>query len=362
MRLKKVLLIVFLIAAMLLSGCSRRVIDQPENDTSGDGKQILFVTDSIADEGATFAWSVLTECAQNYHAQVTLAEVQKQVDKASATLNQASEGLYDIVILDDLAGDTATDWVLRNAGYYPDVHYVCLNAQNVPEPAFDNVTCVLWDDAALYSYFGALAALGSNSKTLAFFCREGSAGAELDFLAFYAGAAAVDTGIRAQYILLGSEPLKENVEAAIGNAVSSGVDVFCFRDNAAAQDALSVMKDLQINGAVLIGAEAGVQELVPEGETLLADFSFDVKEVITNLFARCCRGDLSSEAILVNWGSSAVQFSRGRAYSSLLSAEERTMAQELYRKAKTGRLTALPDGALSPEERQELIQLANEVK
>ncbi len=348
------------ILVLFLTSCARNTTSLPGADTTKTDKRALFVTDTIDSESSDYVWEILQKCAERYSYQLTLAEVQGQADKASATLNQASEGLYDIVIIDRLASEMAAEWVLRNAGYYPEVRYLCLDVAQEEETSFPNVTCVIWEDAAAYYYYGAMAALNCGENTVAFLAAEVGERAEMDFLAFYAGVTDVDNAVRALYYTLGSKPEAINIKTVVNSALDAGADVICLQRSAIADAVAEELMAREEQIHLLLAEPALSMEAEYTTENVLSHFSFHTDTLLEELFRDCFGGRLKSGDCSMAWLNGALAVETGSAYPGALTEEEQEVLRVVKRNARKNEISTLPDPAWTQEERQEKIQTAGE--
>ncbi len=349
--------VTLLLLLVLLTGCNAAIDTMPGDEDQEDTKRILFVTDGISAESPSLVWTTLQKWVEQYGYQITLAEVHEQADKASATLNQASEGLFDIIIMDRLAGGLASEWVLRNAGYYPDVQYLCLDAAQPVETSFDNVTRVIWEDAEAYYYFGMMAAYNSRSDVVAFFGSETGVRPEMDFLAFYAGAAAANESITALYYPLENDPAKIAVETAVGNALSAGSDVFCIQDPTVAAIAAADLEKRYSRAYILQkGDIAALDESA--AKRVLAAFSFWMEGSLGKVFRECLSGRMQSGDLILGWEEGALTVVNGEAYPGLMNEELQLELNMLKNSMKIDSPETLPDPAMTQAERQEKISAA----
>ncbi len=348
---------VMLLLVVLLTGCNVAIDTTPGGEEQEDTKRILFVTDDIGAEHSSLVWTTLQKWVEQYDYQITLAEVHEQADKASATLNQASEGLFDIIIMDRLTGELASEWVLRNAGYYPEVQYLCLDAAQPAEESFDNVTRVIWEDAEAYYYFGMMAAYNSRSGVVAFLGSETGERSEMDFLAFYAGAAVANESITALYYPLENDPVKTAVEMAVGNALTAGSDVFCIQDPAAAAVSAAELEKRYSRAYILQkGDIAALNEIA--AKRVLASFSFQTEDCLGKIFRECLGGRMKSGDQLLDWKEGALTVVNGEAYPGLMNEDRQLELNILKNSIKIDSPETLPDPAMTQTERQEKIAAA----
>lgn len=359
----KALGIAALIILLLLTvGCTGNASDVSGSVETAETKHVLFVTDSVDTVSADYVWSILQSCAKRYSYRLTLAEVQGQADKTSATLNQASEGLYDIVVIDCLASELASEWVLRNAGYYPEVRYLCLDVAQKTDCRFSNVTCVLWDDAAAYYYCGAVAALNCTDDTIAFFAAESGNRAEMDFLAFYAGAEAVDRSVRALYYSMGKASEVAEVKAMAEDAVAKNASVVCLQSGVFSDAAAKTFAQTDTD-IYLIGAQTALSEKAEyPNDGVLVRFAFHSDMLLKELFEQCFGGQLKSGDNSMNWFNGALTMENGGAYPGIMGEEQRDLLRTVRRIARKDEIPFMPDPSWTMEERQERIQTAAEIK
>ncbi|MBQ8610813.1 MAG: BMP family ABC transporter substrate-binding protein [Oscillospiraceae bacterium] len=350
---------------LFVSGCGKSAAVLTDESPDGEVCRILFVTDDIGEKRSSFIWELLQNAVDGNRVQATLTEVDGQADKTSATLNQVSEGVYDIVILDRLSGEQSLAWVQRNAGYYPDVHYICMDVGTLPEFDFDNVTGVVWKDAEAYCFLGAVAAVASKTGTVAFFAQPAGERAELDFLAFYEGAACVNENIRAQFYTVSSGARQEDLLVLAESAIASGADMFCLQNDSLVEllsDVLISFGEQAEDVYFLTGEEPAVRRFLHTDNRVILDFKFDSKQILTELINDCCQGEPLEKIILAGWENDRLQFEYGGAYAAILDAEARGKCVVLRQRIMSGELTEHLNEVLSQEDRHMLIQKAGEMK
>lgn len=356
---------VLLLLALPLTGCHSTASEPEDEVQDGQQRRLLFVTDDIEDPFSAMAWHGLQQQAADSGVQVTLLETQGQTDKASAALNQASEGLYDLVILDRLAGEAATDWVRRNAGYYPNVRYLCLDAL-LGEPAeLENVTWLCWDDLSIYYIYGVLAALNSGSGTVAYLGGEAGPRSEQRFLAFYEGAARIQPELRALYIVLGAAPAEQDAAAAVQSVLQEQADVFCVQTP---QAATMVQQLLQAQDGertppqplLLVGGDVRGEQSADDGEGLLATHAFQTQDVLQQALERCCANTLQGGLWLQSWQNEGVTLHKGQAYPGALQEEGLRRLAQMERDALEGKLDLLLERIVAAQDTQARITAAGE--
>ncbi len=351
------LIISFLLLA-LLAGCKKTEVTQTDQSPNQELRRILFVTDDVGAKDSALCWKLLQECAAKAQAQVTLLEVQYQADKASTALNQASEGLYDVVILDRLLGETATEWVRRNAGYYPEVSYLCLDVAPEELPQLNNVTWLLLDESAVYYFYGAMAALNSQSGTIAFWGAENGIRSENLFLAFYTGARQISPHIRALYFSSSRTAGSQEMQTTLNTVMEEQADVLCCQTGGDAAALLSLLDAGESSMFVLVGGTELTIEQLRQQETVLACSWFDVRTILVDLFDQCCTAGPTAELQRRTWSSGDIRLRRGVRYPGELSAESVELQRQVEQDARNGKLDTLLSAVLSDEERQQKIALA----
>lgn len=361
-RYQKLGIAVLAILILLVTGCADAVDVVPGEEMKREEKHVLFVTDSVNAERSEFVWEILQNCTERYSCQLTLAEVQAQTDKTSATLNQASEGLYDIVVIDCLASELASEWVLRNAGYYPDVQYVCLDVAQKTGRDLSNVTCVVWDDAAAYYYCGAVAALNAENSTVAFLAAESGSRAEMDFLAFYAGAQAVNNSIRALYYPMSKVSGAADAVMILDDAIEEKASVVCLQSGAFANTVTEILSEKAADTYIVFAQTALSKKTEYRDENVLVNFSFQSDMLLRELLEKCLAGYLKTGDTSMNWFNGALTMENGAAYPGIMDEEQRDMLRTVRRTARKDEIPFMPDPAWTQEERQERIQNAAEYK
>ena len=360
--MRKVKFIALLLSVVvLLSGCGGRVDEIQSDQKTNTERKIMFVTDTIAEKRSFEIWKLLQSAAEGRAAQVTLAEVSAQSDKTAATLNQASEGLYDIVILDRLSEETAEEWLQRNAGYYPEVQYLCLDAQEAPAQQFDNVLYIVWDDSSAYYLLGAAAAAGSKNASLAFVAQAAGIRSELDFLAFYEGALLVDPAVRAQYIVAGGAVSNEEILNLAQKAKLTGTDLFCLQNDdyltVLQQDAEAYPEEWE-NVYFLTGEIPLSPQTRHTAQNLLLDIQYPTEQLLTVLFERCCSEEAGNGIIEMSLREGKLLLSYGDMYSLLLDEREKSVCATLKKEIMESGYFTASDASMGQEERQLRIQQA----
>lgn len=333
-----------------LTGCTVSETTLPPQTEDSQVQRILFVTDDVNVDTSLRAWELLQQEASQHNTQVTLMEVQSQKDKTSAALNQASEGLYEIIILDRLADEAAVEWVGRNAGYYPDVQYLCLDVAPGQKNSFSNVTYAVLDDTGLYYLYGTIAAMNSVQGELAFLGGENGARSEIDFLAFYKGAVAYQPEISVRYYPLGQLPTDAQITIAVEDALYQGVDAFCAQTQPVAVRTGEMLRGRNSKAVLLVG-EAEPAKLTFGGNVqLLACFNFKNTWILSRLFLQCCEDRLVGGIRDFDWTNNSVLFQRGLRYPGNLEEDELEECQRVEQDVKSGLLMALTEKELQEEE------------
>lgn len=363
--LKRIICICLSLVLLFLSGCGKSAEVMPDESKDHAVCRILFVTDDISENRSSFIWELLQNTVGGNQVQATLAEVNGQADKTSATLNQVSDGTYDIVILDRLSGEQSLAWVQRNAGYYPDTHYICLDAGNLPDFGFDNVTGVVWKDVEAYCFLGAVAAIASKTGKVAFFAQPAGERAELDFLAFYEGAASVNPDIHAQFYTVSNSAQREDLHTLTESALAFGADMFCLQNDSLVEllsDVLISFNGKAENVYFLTGEEPAARQFLHTDKRVILDFKFDSKRVLTEIIKACCQAEPLEKTVLASWENDRLQFEYGSAYAAILDEEDRGKCVVLRQKIMSGELTGHLNETISQEDRQMMIQKAGETK
>lgn len=358
-------LLLVCLLAMGLAGCSS-ASRTPADEEETHQRRLLFVTDDIEEAFSAQAWQLLQTAAQKSGVQVTLLEVQGQADKASAALNQASEGLYDLVVLGRLSGETADDWVRRSAGYYPNVRYLCLDTAFSQPLEVENVTWLRWDDLAVYYLYGSLAALRSQSGTLAYFGAESGLRSERRFLAFYEGARRMNDQVRALYTTLGGAPSAQEAGAAVQNILQEDADVLCVQsaDTAVLVQQLLGQQDpppaaLQEN--ILAGGTLDNGETLAFSAPPLLGFVFDTQTILETVFADACADTLAAGGRVLSLQSDDLTLQPGPEDAGL-DQEDAARLETVRREAADGVLDTLLQQLLDEEDIQARITAAAERK
>ncbi len=344
--------------SLLLTGCSRSVSVAADAQEEQGPRRLLFVTDDVAQPFSAQAWDALCEAAQAADAQVTLLEVQGQADKASTALNQASDSVYDLIILDRLAGDVASEWVRRNAGYYPSMHYFCLDAAPGETAKLENVSWLVWEDAAAYYICGVLAALNSERQTVAFLTEEGGSRAERRFLAFYAGASQQRAGIRALYVALGKAPGEHELTTALQQLKQEGADTVCTQLEDSSVALLEGLWEKQGSGWLLLGGETDLTAL-PQA---MAAFDFQTSKILKRVLEQCCGGETPTGVQVLEMKNGSLLFMPGDSYPGALSQQEQELLERVKTDAYSGVLDELLPVETDAEVRQQRIAEAAEGK
>lgn len=360
--MRRITVIMLLLSLMVfLSGCGSSTEATHSDPEVTANRKILFVTDEITEKRSCEIWKLLQEAAEGRPAQVTLAEVNAQSDKTAATLNQASEGLYDTVILDKLSGEAASEWIKRNAGYYPEVRYLCLDVPVWQEQQPDNVMCIIWNDDPVYYLLGAVAAAGSRHASLAFLAQVAGERSERNFLAFYQGAISIVPEIKVQYIVTAEKASDEEIVAAAKKARMAGADLICLQNDDYIKplqaDAENHPEDWEetyfVAGDIPLAMKADHTT-----ENLLLDAEYPTEQLLTVLFERCCREETDGGVIEMGLQEGKMSLSYGDVYSSLLDLDEKSACAAIKKKIIEGTLFVLSGAEISEEERQILIQKA----
>lgn len=348
---------------MLLPGCGTVGTQQTQQQEEQAGYRILFVTDDIDAGFSSLAWELLRQEAELDGVQVTLLEVQGQADKASAALNQASEGLYDTVVLDRLAGETATEWVSRNAGYYPSVHYLCLDVALGESTNFDNVTYAEWDDTDLYYLFGVIAALNSGTGTVAFLGGENDVRSDNRYTAFCDGVSSQRSDVQALYYSLGAEPADDDTAMAAQQALQAGSDVLCTQIGAHVTAIDSVLHDSEKEVDLLVGGAEPAQIASFGGDVqLLASFSFKTWAVLQRLMEQCCEQRMPHGVYALNWENGSLTLQRTARYPGSLNENDIERCRKVEQAAREGVISPVLAADADPELLQNRILIGESVR
>lgn len=353
----------FLAAALCLlfvlpfTGCTRRAEQKDEEENSHEICRMAFVTDSVGEAATDATWTLLQQTAEECGVQLTLMEVQSQADKTSAALDQASDGLYDTVIVDRLSNEAGLEWLRKNAGYYPDIQYLCLDVQAGSAVSIENVSSVRWDTDAAYYFYGAFAALQSDTGTVAFLADESGARTERAFLYFYAGASEQDDAVRALYYTVGKETAE--LEKSLEAAITAEADVFCTVTQPVF-DGISEHFAEQEDRPVILAADLSVRENVRQ-LPLTSGFSFAREALQKSVFRDCCSRALPPEGYIFDWPGGKLRVWYAEDYTSQVVEETRREIALLQQKVIAGQYADLPVEQWSEAEIQNRISAAGEI-
>lgn len=321
--MKKLLLALSVISALVLTGCGEN-----EGGSASDKTSVALITGTAGLGDRSFndsAWAGLQDAQEKYGIDIRVVEPTTFTDFEPAMINLASSGVDMIVAV----GFDMADPVKNAAATFEDVKFMTINAP----VELDNVATIQFQDHEGSFLAGILASEMSEGKKVGFIGGADVPSIRRFLVGYEEGAKYTDenTGVETAFVGSFGDPASGKEYAL--NMYNNGVDIIF---HAAGSTGEGIFEAAEDTGKYAIGVDRD-QDYIKEGY-ILTSMIKNIDVAVENMIGRYIKDDYPSGNIMYGLNEGGVSLSEMKYTKDVIGEEILTKIDEAHSKISSGEI------------------------